>query len=332
MVAYVVAVVVSTAFLFAGGAVVALHSPQTDAWLGLAAVSVSILAIVPLIIGSLAANWKVDAAPETRVIWRRWRAVALTCEVVAAGLIIAWTVGVGAPWWIPISAIVVSVLLLVAAPFIGTWVRRSADARAASRPAAPPLTPAKLRRRIAAIPITFVVTLAAALTLVLVFLPGDEGERDWWTTILAPLAAAFIAAGVAAVIGTLAVSRELQATTKGDFGLTRRLSKAIVGRKPVQLTDAERVMLPDYAVALYRVTAFQLAFFALLYGGLALNQALAWRRDDNLFPLILLIAMLGLVIAAVVFSLRTMGRARRFLAAQAPTSAEPVEETVRPEN
>lgn len=42
-----------------------------------------------------------------------------------------------------------------------------------------------------------------------------------------------------------------------------------------------------------------------------LNQALAWRRDDNLFPLILLIAMLGLVIAFVVVSLRTMRRSRR---------------------
>lgn len=313
VVAYFVAVVVTTALLMGGGVLVAVYSPRADFWLGLATTSLSILVIAPLTLGSLTAYWDVDTSPDSRTLWRRWSAVVLACEVVAAGVFIAWAIVVGLPWWIGALCVAVSGALVIAAPFIGRAIRRTADDRAAQRPAIPPVTGSRLTRRIAAIPITFVGTLAVALTALLVFLPVRGDERDWWTTLLLPLQLALIAAACAAIVGSISVNRDIRALTGGDFGRARRLSKTVANRKPATLPEDERSLLPDYAVLLYRLTAFQVTWGILLYGGLALTQVTAILTEEpNAFRVILLVGFLALLVLFVIISARTMTRAHRY--------------------
>ncbi|THG33188.1 hypothetical protein [Naasia lichenicola] len=278
VIAAIVLVVVAPApiLLLTLGAIAADPAPG-NASIMLLAVGGGLLMILPIVVGSVAANWKLDfRSPSGRAQHRALLLTYSTMALVGALAIIASSVVGRIPAWVPLAAILVQALFVVLAAVIGDRLRRRAQL-ARTTPRSEPagedlLSRAWLRRKVRQIVLGFAITLVAgALGGVALSLALGESPIDWE---LAPslIALAFITASIVCLTAVVPLARASRELVGGGWGAARALGRVVLRGKTEELPVGRDADAVRYARIIAVLLPVQSAQQALLFAGLALQQ------------------------------------------------------------
>ncbi|MFG6445825.1 hypothetical protein ACFXQA_11210 [Microbacterium sp. P07] len=275
IVAFVGAVLVSTA-LFVGAAVVlVLAHPEFDGWLIVGSVAVTFLGLGPLLLGSLHAYWGDQRTPDARKVLRRWLIAVVVAQAAGSVALFVWAFGTAAPLWIPVTFVGVAVALTVVGFFVGRALGRADERRSA--PAAPTqsfhagvIPRAEVKRKVIAVVITFIVAaLVVGIGAAVLF--SSLGGHLYQAAIFA-LQFGFLAAAMAAILATLPWNRALRDSTGRDLGRARTVGRVVLRGKNIALSPDDERAAARYAAIASVSLPFQLTYLVLLYAGLALGQ------------------------------------------------------------
>ncbi|MFZ4895408.1 hypothetical protein ACL9RL_13235 [Plantibacter sp. Mn2098] len=329
MLAYVLSIVLVTAITAGGALVIAFQTPHAGGLVILATSALTILTIVPLLIGALTSYWDMRRSAGSRRYFRRVLIVGSVLEAVAVVLIVVYALVSGVAVWVPTVFIGVGAVLLVLSLLVRRILPPEPDSAAEAASWAP-VAPAVVRRKVLAIVITFFVTLlvAGAVIGVIVSL-GADSDEGIGTVIQFGVQFALLAAVMAAIIVVRPINRQLKSVAGGDLGLVRRISRVVVRGKSEPLDDAEQVVAVKYAMIITLTLRFQLAYLAMLYAALALQQMAALLRGhSSVFTLLLLVMLVVVFIAilpAMIIQLRRVGRYAKEHAGLLDGAAAPVD-------
>jgi len=171
-----------------------------------------------------------------------------------------------------------------------------------------PITQAQIVRKVATVAVTFGVFLVVGVTAIVITFITSGKPSDVGSGIALGAALAFIAGGCACLFVSLPLNRLLRESTDRNPTLLRKISKVVLRGKTVDLNHGERIAAAKYAHIVTITLPFQLAYVAMLYAGLAINQVQQLSTDMGLFSIVFLI---GLVVVLIWFFPLTIFRIRR---------------------
>ncbi|MFG6476883.1 hypothetical protein ACFXP7_10920 [Microbacterium sp. P06] len=275
IVAFVGAVLVSTALLVGAAIVLVFARPEFDGWLIVASTAVSFLVLGPLLLGSLYAYWGDQHTNGARKVLRGWLIAVVSAEAVSSAALFFWAFGTAAPLWIPTTFVGVAVALTVIAVLAGRALGRADEQPAAQ---APPtqnfhtgvIPRAEVKRKITAVVITFVVAalvVGIGVSVLLSFLGAPL-----YHAVAFALQFGFLAAAMAAILATLPWNRALRDSTGRDLGRARTVGRVVLRGKNIALSPDDERAAARYAAIASVSLPFQLTYLVLLYAGLALGQ------------------------------------------------------------
>jgi len=307
----VVLVVVATA-LTAGGILLVfavVPAPSSPALL-LAVGSLTVFVMGPLVLGVVAAYWDVRTSAEAAKHYLVYRRVVLGLEALAALAIVAFALLEQTSAILPLAFIAAGAVLTVLALVFGSKMNLGGDDRAAEPAGWRPVDRAQVVRSVWIAASTFAAVFALVAVLLASLAPAEFGLGE---RLVYALEAASIVTSVVCIVQSLTYSSRVRDLTRRDLGLTTKLAKAVLSAKRVELDDGERVLAVQYASLVSTLLGFQLAYFALLYTGITIQQVLLVGRDiepEISIPiLVLLVVALGLLFPQLIVRIR---RARRY--------------------
>lgn len=313
--AFVLSVLIATALVAAGTALIVIQSPSHSLGLDLVAIfALTVFIYGPLLLGSVTSYWDVRGSAGSRASFRRYLWVVLGIEALAAIAIVVYSVMAGTPIWFPIVFIVGGAVLTVAGLTTGRALHRHEQAHPRADEPWRSVSRHEVRRKVLGIAVTFVAVFIVGLVVFgLVF--SDESDRA--SSLGSQLTFAFqfatIGAALTAILVSVPLNRRLRSTVGGDFGTIRTVGKVVLGNKKVELDHAGQVAAAKYATIIPTILWFQLSYLTLLYLGLGTQQVrmiLGGRNEAfNIGFTILLIAFLVAFIPYVVVRVR---RARTY--------------------
>lgn len=327
VVAFILSMVVTTAL--AVGGIFLICSLTPDAQAGpviLASAALSVLTFGPLMLGSVTAYFDVRTSSYSRRTFRLWLLVIGGLEVAAGVCIVAYSMLSGAPAWVPALFIGAAVVLTLVSLGAGRWLFEHERARSTPHEAWAPVTPDDVRRKTFIVAGTFAISLViATVTLILAGRPIEP--RRVAPMLLLAVGLAFFAASFACSMVTLKLQRRLRGLADNELGQTRKFTKVILGRKPVELDDEEERAAAKFAVLLPTILGFQLASIVLLYVALVLQQVSLSVRGgvDAAFLIGIWFAMGAMLAWLIPLQARRIGRARTYARDHAdllPSTAE----------
>ncbi|PJJ72802.1 hypothetical protein CLV46_2379 [Diaminobutyricimonas aerilata] len=315
VVAYVLTVLLVTAVMVGETVLLLLTSTHREpGTTGIAGAGLGVMVYGPLMLGSVAAWWRMRDASDAGRYYRLWLIWTAVASAVGAALVVVGGVLSGtAPWAVAIVIATGVVLLAVAVP-LGDRVRRSADRH--REPSAEHWTPTGPGAVVRVVRIT-AITFAAVLLVGVVgaaVLAATVDPDLFGDTVLLAVPLAFFGAGLACALAGLRVSKNLREAAAGDIGTLRKLMRVVLRGKPESLDDTEQVAAARYAAGIPIALGIQLAFLGLLYAGLVIQQVITLLGSDGGSPmqlaiLVLLVLMLAVVVPLTVVRIR---RARRY--------------------
>jgi hypothetical protein len=308
----IISVFVVSVLMTGGALLLVLRSPSDPGWLVGATAAISVLAMGPVVVGSLLASWDVRASAEARRLTRRWVVGILIADLLAAGFIVVYTVVQQSPWWVAAVLIGTGIVLMALAPAIGRALYRMPDAEAPS-PTAGPLPPGELRRKILAIALTFTITFVVGVSVLMWVWTADEFDSRGFELVLPALQFAFIASAIAAMLVSLSVNRPLRSILGSDPARAARIRKAVYARERQPLVDDEQESAVQFARFAPAAIGFQLVYLLLLYVGLAIGSVLRIADGEvGWFDILLLVLFVVAICVLTPLFARQLRRARRY--------------------
>jgi hypothetical protein len=313
--AFILSTLVTTGLALGGILLICGLTPDASAGaVILASAALSVLSYGPLLLGSLTAYFDVQTSSYSRRTFRLWLIIVGALEAAAGVCIVAYAVLAGAPAWVPILYIGAAGALTLIALGVGRWIFKRERARSSAEEPWSPVSPGDLRRMVFIVAITFVVSVVIAMVTLMVL--GRSAEFSWvTTTLMLAVGFAFFAAAIACSLVTLKLQRRLRGLAGHDLGQTRKLTKVVLGRKPLPLGGDETIAATKFAVPLPTILGFQLAFILLLYVGLTLQQVSLIARGNLGTPYLVgfLLAMALMLAWIVPLQTRRIRRARLYV-------------------
>jgi hypothetical protein len=306
---FVLSVVVASALEVGAITLIVLTAPShAHGLIGLPSGAVGLIVYGSILLGSLRAYWDVGSSSGGRKLFRRWLIVVGSAEAAGVVITVVYVVMVSAPWWLPVALLVGAVLLTVAATAVGRALFAQEQVHRPIDPSWNPITAPVIARKRRAIAITFVAALVLGLALFVIFGRGSVHSLPLLTAVAE---FAFFAAAIAGIVVTIPLSRQLRDALGRDLGMVRTVSKVVIRKKSIELSEAEQVAAVKYAVIVPTSLSFTLASLALLYTGVAIQQIGQLRYGD---PISVLLLVLLVVILLVAFPLQIVQirRARRY--------------------
>lgn len=309
--AYVVTIVVCT-FLTVGAflGLVLLGDGEPMWAFAVGAAGLTFALYGPLLLGSLAAWWRLRGGSDAGRHYRLWRIGATVGTVLGCVLVVVGGLASQVPVWFLTVVVVVSVALLLVAVPVGSWVRERADANGPRESDAwSPDTKQETRRVVRQAAITFgIAVVVTAVVGVFVTALDDDAADARLVLVLSPFP--FLAAGAVCMLSSLRLNRRIREVTGKDFGRLRAVTRVVLKGKDDELDEGDRLAAARYAVLAPPLIGTQIGFIALLYTGLAL-QFFGQTLFGSLSS-VLPIAMLGvMVVALAVVIPQSLIRARR---------------------
>ncbi|WP_290474422.1 hypothetical protein [Leifsonia sp. 71-9] len=311
--AFVLSVLIATALVAAGTALIVIQSPSHSLGLDLVAIfALTVFIYGPLLLGSVTSYWDVRGSAGSRASFRRYLWVVLGIEALAAIAIVVYSVMAGTPIWFPIVFIVGGAVLTVAGLTIGRALHRHEQAHPRADESWRPVSRHEVSRKVLGIAVTFVAIFIVGL-VVFGLLGASDGAPSLGDQLTFAFQFATIGAALTAILVSVPLNRRLRSTVGGDFGTIRTVGKVVLGNKEVELDHAGQVAAAKYATIIPTILGFQLSYLTLLYLGLGTQQVrmiLGGRNEAfNIGFTILLIAILVAFIPYVVVRIR---RARTY--------------------
>jgi MFS family permease len=283
-------------------------------------------------VAAVLAGWLVDRhAPEGRRPFAILMIVLAVVHLAGIIAIIFVVARAGANAGIAVSLIVPVVLFTVATSWGGELVGRRDAERAARVPLSAVLSataPRTNMRRVLWIMLAaFVVVAAVGLAIVLtastfvevVDATPSENVAFLVTACLWPVAFAFFAADVVALVFLLVVAGQLKSLFQGSYLTQKRLYRLVVKGRGEPLDTESLPIAARYAELQILNLSLNLATLLSLYGAIATEQvsSLIDMGFEDLEPFALgLLVMLVLVAAlAIPLTMRNVRRIQRYLAA-----------------
>ncbi len=312
--AFILAMLVSTGLAVGGVYVICGLTP--DASIGaviLASTALSVLTYGPLMLGSVTAYFDVRASSYSRRTFRLWLIVIGALEVASGVCIVAYAVLAGAPVWVPVVFIGTAIALTAISLGVGRWIFKRDRSRSSDEPWSP-VSGEDIRRMILIVALTFVIGLVIAMVTLMLLARSVQPARITPTLVMA-VAIAFFAAAFACSMVTLKLQRRLRTLAGHDLGQTRKLTKAVIGRKPVELDDGETVVATKFAVLVPTILGFQVGSVLLLYVAIILQQAVLIAQSGLGSPFFIGIvcAMVAMLALLLPLHARRIGRAREYV-------------------
>jgi|GEM_PF-1499585 len=311
--AFVLSVLIATALVAAGTALIVIQSPSRSLGLDLVAIfALTAFVYGPLLLGSVTSYWDVRGSAGSRASFRRYLWVVLGIEALAAIAIVVYSVVAGTPIWFPIVFIVGGAVLTVVGLTIGRALHRHEQAHPRAEEPWRPVSRHEVSRKVLGIAVTFVAVFVVGL-VVFGLLGASDGAPSLGDQLTFAFQFATIGAALTAILVSVPLNRRLRSTVGGDFGTIRTVGKVVLGNKKVELDHAGQVAAAKYATIIPTILGFQLSYLTLLYLGLGTQQVrmiLGGRNEAFTIGFtILLIAFLVAFIPYVVVRIR---RARTY--------------------
>jgi MFS family permease len=269
---YILSLLLATAVVAGGSALLVALSPGHVGWLLLlATMSLTVFVYGPLMLGSLGAFWDVRKSESSRRYLAWWYRITLALEALAAVAIVVYAVLTDAPVWLPVLFIAGGAVLTVIAVFVGSWLRKR---EAASPPETRPWAPISRRdiiRKTTKVVVTFVVAVVVGTGL-LAALGRGVFEDELSVAAGLVVGVAFIAASMACILVTMPLLKRMRDVVDRDAGLLRKLAKGVLKAKQIDLDEEEQVQAARYAAVASVALPFQLTYLALLYVGIGIQQ------------------------------------------------------------
>ena len=310
--ASVASVLLLTGLIIAAPLLLLGVAPPEDEWtLMLAAFGVLLLGGGPLVLGSLLATWDVRRGAGGRRALRAWYLGVGLAEVVGAAGVVAYGVLNGAPVWVPVLFVAVGAALTGVAVVVGPALLRREQADRAGAPPWAPVARREIRRKVVIIALVFGAVLIAASFALLVF----AGFEDAAESLLVGLGLAFTASALTCMIVSAPFNRALRESVGGDTTLLKKVGKAVLGRRRVDLDPTERDAAMIYAQVSSITLPFQVAWITLLYAGLMIQQITRLLDEVDVFSLVLLIILAAILLVVLPLMLVRISRSRRWVRA-----------------
>lgn len=317
VVAFVMMVVVFTILTLLGlVGFVLLSDTSEPVWLALSAAGLALALYGPLVLGSLAAWYRLRSSSDSGRHYRQWRAGATAGTMLGVALVLAGGIASGVPVWLLAVIPAVSIVLLLIAVPVGDKVRRSADAAGPRESDAWTAdTSAETRRVVRVSVLTFAIALAVSVVGWLVLSSIIDEPADPTSALaLSPLP--FLAAGFACTLLSIRLSRRARAVTGHDFGRLRTIVRVVLKGADDELDEEGMVSAARYAALAPAFLGTQLGFFILLYTGLIMQftAQMVIGSLSRALPAVMLAVMvvvLGVIIPMFLVRIR---RARTYAA------------------
>jgi hypothetical protein len=324
--ASVFSVVLLTGLIIAAPLLLLEVAPPEDEWtLMLAVIGVLLLGGGPLVLGSLLATWDVRRGAADRRLLRAWYLGVGLAEVLGAAGVVAYGVINGAPVWVPVLFIAVSAALTGVAVVVGPALLRREQADRAGVPSWTPVARREIRRKVMIVALVFGAVLIVT-ELALVAFVGFEDPAE---SLLVALALAFMGSALTCMIVSAPFNRALRESAGGDATLLKKLGKAVLGRRRVDLDPAERDAAMTFAQVMSINLPFQVAWMTLLYAGLMIQQITRLLDDGDVVSLVLLIGLAAILLVVLPLMLVRIARARRWVRAGDGVAGGPAGESGR---
>ncbi|TQJ32641.1 hypothetical protein [Microbacterium sp. SLBN-146] len=271
-VTFVVGAITVTAVLtMAAMFLVVVHSPRIDGWLVAPSLALVGTLIGPLVLGALLAFWDVESSTEARRFYRRALSLVVGIQVIAAVAMTVYCAVADAPIWMAVAFTGVGIGLTAAAVTIGPAAqraeeRRAVGAHAAWQPYTSPEFRSDLRKAAWTATITFVVT--AALIVVMVISLGI----DVWNFIAWPLIFAVISVGIVCTLVVFRLAQRQRDAVGTDLGRVRMIGKAVLRGKSDELSEADQPAAAKFADLSWVTQGYQLASQTCIYVALSAMQ------------------------------------------------------------
>ncbi|TWX38761.1 hypothetical protein ES689_09125 [Frigoribacterium sp. ACAM 257] len=328
VVVFVLAVLVVTGVQMGGTVLLVILGDDGIGSLLVGCFGVLLLAVPPLVLGAVLAAWDESPTDDGRRRHRRFLWSLLGGQAAGAALVVASAAWAGSPVWLAASFIAVGALLtvgaLVAGPALGERARRRVDELGAPVEWAA-VTPAEIRRAVRSVALTFALTFVP-VAVALSFVPTDD---DTGFLVVAG-GLAFIAASVACVVVLLRLQRQLVALLGRDQDRARRIGRAVLSRREVDLSPDDERLSARWASVTAVTLPVQLAQTELLFAGLVcqqLAQALGGDGGFATFARVLVVCMAVAMVAFVPLFIVRIRRVRRWAEARSHLLAPAADRT-----
>lgn len=317
---FVGAILIANALTIGGGALIALSgSERTESLIWLPIVSLMVVVYGPLVLGSLVSYWDVRASPEAWRYFRRWFVVSYALQALGGAAIVVFSVLTGALLWLPIAFVGAAVLLDLLALRIGRALRRREESRRTVEQSWQPISRESIVRRILIIAGVFaLVLLVGSVGFPLLFDSVDARHGGIGIGLMSAAEFAFLAAALACVVVSLPLNRMLRENVTRDVGSLRAISKVVLRGRSAPLRPDETVAAAKYAVVSSVSLPFTLAYLALFYVALGIQQIDSLLVEPGrVFPVVLVVFLVVMLVVFVPLYVVRIRRARAYARAHA---------------
>jgi hypothetical protein len=299
--AFVLSIFVATVLVSASALALALTAPRhATGFIILASVADGLFVYGPLTFGSVLTYFDPQRSRDARRIFRRLAIVIGAFELVAVAGIVVYSVGVSSPVWLPIAFIGGAAVLFAIAIVVGNALRRYDERRDQAQPSWAPIAARQVTRKIVKVAVTFAAVFAVAAALLWwISGPPVKSGLPIGLSISYALGFAFLASGLACMLVTLPLNRQLRLSLNRDLGRSRKFMRIVVRGKSDRLEEDEKVPAARYAVMLALTLPFTLASITLLYAGILINN-LNQLLDDHSFSMVTYLSSAALIVLLVV--------------------------------
>ena len=270
----------------------------------------ALLVMPPLVLGAVLAAWDASPTDDGRRRHRRFLVSLIGLQAVGAVLVVGSGASAGSPVWLAASFIGVGALLtvaaLVAGPALGERARRRVD-ELGGTVAWSGVAPAEVRSAVRTVTLTFVLTFVP-VAVGLSFVPTDDDDPGF---VLVAAGLAFIAASVACVFISLRMQRQLVALLGRDQDRARRIGRAVLSRRAVDLSPDDERLSARWASITAVTLPVQLAQTELLFAGIMSQQLVQALGDDGAFVTFARVLIVSMAVAMIAFVPLFVVRIRR---------------------
>lgn len=310
--ALILSTLIAAALSLAGARLITHYTPRDADGLGyLGIIAISVLSYAPMVLGSITSYWDVRTTEHGRKTFRLWLYPVIGSEVLAGVGIVTYALLAGAPAWLPTLFTGSAIALTPIALTVGHWLLRRERSRPVAQERPSPLSRRDLKRTVLTVAATFVVAFLVLATLGVITSLATGSEAS--TLVPYALALSFMAAALACTRVTVRLTRIIRRLVDYDMGRARKVGKAVIGKKHVELDTDDSVVAAQAAVVMPAMLGFQLGFVALLYAGLAVQQIVFVSHGVNSgFSTVFLVLLVVVVVGLVPLQLRRIARARAY--------------------
>jgi hypothetical protein len=312
--AFIASIVIATALMMGGVFLLVVDSDDAHPiWLFVATFAMIMFVYGPLAIGSFRAYWNVSGSAESRRYFRRTVLVVVGLEILAAILIVVYSVATSATALIPAVFIGGGAILTVVALLVGPAFYRYDDAHRPASSGWVGIDPTQVRRRIIAVAVTFLGVLALGVIASLIVNAVAPRSLSLGEVFLFAVEFASIGGALVAIFSTLGWNRRLRDVADRDPSRLRRVSRVVLRGKKVDLDDKDLEAAARYAAVVPIMMGFQIAYFVLLYAALVLGQVSQLQNGSfSQLSIPLIVVLVGVLVVLLPLQISRLQRARHY--------------------